>query len=140
LNYFIAKGTEPAPSKEEGGCGFSKASCEIDCEHGHKISSQTDKVVGVLIVKKCSSERFSKNLTNSQAVARQLTILVNRELAKKGVKVAQKVEFVKAIGNKTQTQFHYSINATKEYHDEVKAALGVVCKDKEVNRNDLKLI
>jgi len=140
LNFFIGKRTRAPPINEQGGCGFSKAPCEIDCEHGHKISSQADKIVGVLIVKKCESKQFAKDSSNSEAVVKKLTTLLNQQLTKKDVKVAQEVKFVKAIGNKTQTQFHYSINAKKEYHDEIKAALGVVCKEKEVNINDLKYI
>lgn len=88
----------------------------------------------MLIVKKCGSERFAKDISNSKAVTKQLSSLVNRQLAKKGINQSLKIEFVKAIGDKTHTLFHYSINATKQYHDEIKATLNAVCKEKEVNR------
>jgi len=71
-------------------------------------------------------------------VTKQLSSLVNRQLAKKGVNQSLKIEFVKAIGDKTQTLFHYSINATKQYHHEIKATLNAVCKEKEVNRNNFR--
>jgi hypothetical protein len=125
----------PAPTKGQASCGVSKEQCEIDCENGHQISSEGDKVVGVLIVKKCSSKRFAKDISNSQVVAKQLSSLVNRQLVKKGVKEAQKIEVVKAVGNDTHALFHYSCNAKKQYHDEIKAALREVCKEKQVNIN-----
>ncbi len=92
----------------------------------------------MLIVKKCTSKRFAKHISNSEAVTKQLISLVNQQLVKKGVQKAQQIEFVKAIGDETHTQFHYSINAKKEYHNEIKEALRVVCKEKKVNRNHLK--
>lgn len=130
--FFTAKGTKPAPTKGQVGCGLSNEPCEIDCENGHKISSQENKVVGVLIVKKCGSKQFAKDKSNAQAVIKQLSTLLNRQLVKKGIKEEHNVEFVKSIGDKTQTQFHYSINADKQCHDEIKAALRVVCNEKEV--------
>jgi len=126
------KRTRPTVTEEQIGCSYSKTPCEIDCQKGHKISSQGDLIVGVLIVKKCASKQFAKGSSNLQAVAKQLTLLVNRQLAKKAVKVLQKVQFVKVIGDKTQTRFHYMINARKEFHDELKAALSIVCKEKEL--------
>lgn len=127
---FVAR--RRSPTKEQGGCGFGKSPCEIDCEKGHKISFESDKVLGVLIIKKCASRRFAKDGSSSQRVTKQITRLVNRELTKKGVNISIKVEFVKAIGDQSETQLHYSINVQKQYNDQIKDALNVVCKDKEV--------
>jgi hypothetical protein len=108
-------------------------SCEIDCDHGHTITSDGDKVVGVLAVKKCSNKRFAKDISKSHAVAKQLSSLVNRYLVKKGVNVSVKIEFVKAVSNRSETLLHYVCNAKKEHHEQITAALRAVCKEKEVN-------
>ncbi len=128
----------PHGPKGHAGCGAGKEPCEIDCEKGHKISSEGDKVVGELVVTKCSSQRFAKDISNSEAVSKQLSSLVNRQLEKKGVKEAVKIVFGKTVGTETQTVFHYSCNAKKEHQDEIKAALHAVCKDKQVNIRLLK--
>jgi len=135
---FLAKRTRPTPTKNQPGCDSSNEPSEIDCEHGHQISSEGDKIVGVLIIKKCSSERFAKDNSHLHGVTNQMSSLVNRELAKKGRKEAQTIEFVKANGNNTHTEFHYSCDAKKEYHDEIKTALQAICKEKEVIRNYFK--
>lgn len=126
------------PTKEQSGCGLGKSPCEIDCEKGHKISFESDKVLGVLIIKKCASRRFAKDGSTSQRVTKQITSLVNRELTKKGANVAIRVEFVKAVGDQSETQLHYSINAQKANFDQIKDALNVVCKDKEVKKSSGK--
>ena len=129
-NCFLAR--RRSPTKEQGGCGFGKSSCEIDCEKGHKISFESDKVLGVLVIKKCGSRRFAKDGSSSQRVTKQITTLVNRQLTKKGGNVSIRVEFVKAIGDQSETQLHYSISVQKQYYDQIKDALNVICKDNEV--------
>lgn len=119
---------------------MGRTPCEIDCEKGHKISFETDKVNGVLIIQKCGSKIFAKDSSSSRKVTKELTKLVNRHLTKKGVNATVKVQFVKAVGDQSETQFHYSINVQKEYQDEIKAALNVVCKEKEVKSIDEKYI
>ena len=124
--------------KGHASCGAGKEPCEIDCEKGHKISFEGDKVVGELVVTKCSSKRFAEDISNSEALSKQLSSLVNRQLAKKGVKEEVKIVFDKTVGTETQTVFHYSCNTKKEHQDEIKAALEAVCKDKQVNIRLLK--
>ncbi|CAF4187898.1 unnamed protein product [Rotaria sp. Silwood2] len=61
-----------------------------------------------------------------------MSILVNRELVRNGLKEIQDIQFVMVVGNDTYTRFHYSCNAKKEYHDQAIAALRMVCRDKEL--------
>ena len=129
-NEFLAR--RRSPPREQGGCGLGKDACEIDCEKGHKISFESDKIAGVLIIKNCGSKTFAKDNSSSRKVTKELTKLVNRYLTKKGVNVSVKVEFVKAVGDQSETQLHYAINVQKEHQDEIKEVLNVVCKEKEV--------
>jgi hypothetical protein len=112
---------------------------EIDCQNDQKVFSDGDeKVSGVLAVKQCSSKRFANNITKAHSVCQKLSSLINRHLSKNGVKEEHKVHFVKAAGNKTHTYFHYSLNAKKEHHNHIKAALRDACKEKEVSDKTFK--
>ncbi|CAM6054917.1 unnamed protein product [Sphagnum tenellum] len=109
---------------------------EIDCHNGHKVFSDgDDKVRGVLAVKGCSNKCFANDINKSHSVCQKLSALVNGHLRKNGVKEEHKVHFVKAGGNKTHTYFHYSLNANKEHHDHIKAALREACKENETLSN-----
>ncbi|CAF3659157.1 unnamed protein product [Rotaria sp. Silwood1] len=129
---FSAKRVRSTVTKHRPGCDGMKEPVEIDCENGHKIYSDGDKIVGILIVQKCSSEKFAKDNILSQVVSRRMSMLVNRELVGKGFKKIKDIQFVMVVGNHTYTRFHYSCNAKKEYHDQIIAALRTVCKDKEI--------
>ncbi|CAF4959736.1 unnamed protein product [Rotaria sp. Silwood1] len=129
---FSAKRVRSTVTKHRPGCDGMKEPVEIDCENGHKIYSDGDKIVGILIVQKCSSEKFAKDNILSQVVSRRMSMLVNRELVGKGFKKIKDIQFVMVVGNHTYTRFHYSCNAKKEYHDQIIAALRTVCKDKEL--------
>ncbi len=89
----------------------------------------------MLIAKKCARKRVTKNISNPQSVVEQLSLLVNRQLVENGIKELYNVEFVEAIDYKTHTLFHYSINAKKQYHDKIKAALLAISEDQQVDTN-----
>ncbi|CAF1604177.1 unnamed protein product, partial [Rotaria magnacalcarata] len=105
-------------------------SAEIDCENGHKISTDMDKILGSLLVKNCSSRIFSTDISLSEGVIAKLSSLLNEQLFRNGSKDEQNISFLKAIGNETHTRFYYSCIVNKEYHTEIKAALRTICKDK----------
>ncbi|CAF4283351.1 unnamed protein product, partial [Adineta steineri] len=131
--HGVSKTTvEGKRTKRPAGCDASNEPCEIDCEHEHKISSEENKLVGVLSVKKCSSKEFEKHIAGSKAVAKELSSLVDQELTKKGIKVAVKIDVVKVVGDDSHCEFHYSVDAKKEEHEHIKAALHTVCKEKQL--------
>ena len=90
-------------------------------------------MVGVLIVNKCSSKRFTRDQSNAVDVIKELSSLVKHELNKKGIKLSEKLSFVKVIGNENQTQFHYSIDVNKELQENVTLALQSACQNIDVS-------
>ncbi|CAF4448040.1 unnamed protein product, partial [Rotaria socialis] len=105
-------------------------SAEIDCENGHKISTDMDKILGSFLVNNCSSRIFSADISLSEGVIAKLSSLLNEQLLHNGSKDEPNISFMKAIGNETHTRFYYSCIADKEYHTEIEAALRTICKDK----------
>ncbi|CAF4305449.1 unnamed protein product, partial [Adineta steineri] len=65
-------------------------------------------------------------------VAKELSSLVDQELTKKGIKEAVKIDVVQVVGDDSHCEFHYSVEAKKEEHEHIKAALHTVCKEKQL--------
>ncbi len=106
---------------------------QIDCDNDHKITAQDDKTLsGVLVVKKCHASRFARKPSRSNNVGNKLSTLLFHRLNSYGVKDLFNVKIVKTVGDKKETQFHYSIPCDKSYHKSVIASMKDACKDKDL--------
>ena len=125
-----AKATEKQTTKSGKTLKPSKPS-SIDCDKDHTVTVKDDKNLnGVLVVKSCHATRFDRKPTRCTNVGNQLGSLVNARLAKLGVKDKFDVKIVKTAGDKTQTEFHYTVPCDKSRHQTVIDSLKDACKDK----------
>ncbi|CAF4781132.1 unnamed protein product, partial [Rotaria sp. Silwood2] len=104
----------------------------VDCDKDHKITAQDDKNInGVLIVRSCHASRFARKRSRCTNVGNKLGSLVKSRLDKVGIKGQFPVNIVKTAGDKTQTEFHYSIPCDKSQQQSVIQSLKDSCKEKD---------
>ena len=126
----LAKVTEKQTTKSGKTLKPSKPS-SIDCDKDHTVTVKDDKNLnGVLVVKSCHATRFDRKPSRCTNVGNQLGSLVNARLAKLGVNDKCDVKIVKTAGDKTQTEFHYTVPCDKSRQQTVIDSLKDACKDK----------
>jgi hypothetical protein len=104
---------------------------DIDCDKDHKVTVQDDKTLsGVLVAKSCHAARFNRKPSRCTNVGNQFGSLLNNRLNKVGIKDQFNVKIVKTIGDKKQTEFHYTLSCDKSHHKTVIDSLKDACKDK----------
>ncbi|CAF4120378.1 unnamed protein product, partial [Rotaria sp. Silwood2] len=104
----------------------------VDCDKDHKVTAQDDKNInGVLVVKSCHATRFARKPSRCTNVGNKLGSLVKNRLDKVGIKGQFPVKIVKTSGDKTQTEFHYTIPCDKSQQQTVIQSLKDSCKDKD---------
>ncbi|CAF4345797.1 unnamed protein product, partial [Rotaria sp. Silwood2] len=105
----------------------------VDCDKDHKVTVQDDKNInGVLIVRSCHASRFARKRSRCTNVGNKLGSLLKNQLEKVGVKGQFPVNIVKTSGDKTQTEFHYTLPCDKAQHQTVMKSLKDTCKDKDL--------
>jgi hypothetical protein len=105
----------------------------VDCDKDHKVTVQDDKTVsGVLVVRSCHATRFQRKPTRCSNVGDKLTSLLNVRLAKLGIKDPHSVKISNTLGNKQQTEFHYTCPCEKAKQQAVIDSLKDSCKDKDL--------
>lgn len=116
-------------TRESSGCGGkARDRCEYDCTNGHELSSMGNVIRGMILLKKCSSDRFARNISYSHSVVHKLSSIVNRLIPNKKIKL----EFMKVISMKNVTKFFYTCMVKKDEHENIIAGLRLACQDKEV--------
>ncbi|CAF4768910.1 unnamed protein product, partial [Rotaria sp. Silwood2] len=104
----------PKGTKVEGKTLKPSKPSTVDCDKDHKITVQDDKNInGVLIVRSCHASRFARKRSRCTNVGNKWGSLVKSRLDKVGIKGQFPVNIVKTAGDKTQTEFHYSIPCDK---------------------------
>jgi hypothetical protein len=104
---------------------------DIDCDKDHKVIVQDDKNInGVLVVKQCHATRFNRKHSRCTNVGNKFGSLLNTRLDKLGIKDKFDVKIVKTVGDKKQTEFHYTVSCDKSHHKTVIDSLKDACKDK----------
>jgi hypothetical protein len=127
-----AKITQKATNKPGKTLKPSKPS-GIDCDKDHKVTVQDDKTLsGVLVVKSCHAARFNRKPSRCTNVGNQFGSLLNTRLNKVGIKDQFNVKIVKTLGDKKQTEFHYTLSCDKSRHKTVIDSLKDACKDKNL--------
>ena len=103
----------------------------IDCDNDHKVISQDDKnVQGVLRVQSCHATRFERKPERTTNVGNQLKSLLNQYVSKRGVKDQFDLSIVKTSGDKTYTEFTYTLPCNKDRQPIIIDSLKDACKDK----------
>ncbi|CAF4951495.1 unnamed protein product, partial [Rotaria sp. Silwood1] len=104
----------------------------VDCDKDHTVIAQDDKnIQGVLVVKSCHASRFARKPSRCNHVGNKLGALLKSRLDKAGIKGQYPVNIVKTAGDKTQTEFHYTIPCDKSLHQTVIQSLKDSCKEKD---------
>ncbi|CAF4938025.1 unnamed protein product [Rotaria sp. Silwood1] len=104
----------------------------VDCDKDHTVTAKDDKnVQGVLVVKSCHASRFARKPSRCNHVGDKLGALLKSRLDKAGIKGQYPVNIVKTAGDKTQTEFHYTIPCDKSQHQTVIQSLKDSCKEKD---------
>ncbi|CAF4784652.1 unnamed protein product [Rotaria sp. Silwood1] len=104
----------------------------VDCDKDHTVTAQDDKnLQGVLVVKSCHASRFARKPSRCNHVGDKLGALLKNRLDKAGIKGQYPVNIVKTVGDKTQTEFHYTIPCDKSQHQTVIQSLKDSCKEKD---------
>ncbi|CAF4094129.1 unnamed protein product, partial [Rotaria sp. Silwood1] len=105
----------------------------VDCDKDHTVTAKDDKnLQGVLVVKSCHATRFARKQSRCTNVSNKLGTLLKNRLDKAGLKGQYPVKIVKTLGDKTQTEFHYTIPCDKSQHQIVINQLKDTCKDKDL--------
>jgi hypothetical protein len=104
---------------------------DIECDKDHKVTAQDDKTVsGVLVVKSCHATRFNRKPSRCSNVGNHFGSLVNSRCGKAGIKDKFNVKILKTVGDKTKTEFHYTLACDKAHQKTVIDSLKDACKDK----------
>ncbi|CAF4982929.1 unnamed protein product, partial [Rotaria sp. Silwood1] len=104
----------------------------VDCDKDHKVIAQDDKnIQGVLVVKSCHASRFARKPSRCNHVGDKLGALLKSRLDKAGLRGQYPVNIVKTVGDKSQTEFHYTIPCDKSQHQTVIQSLKDSCKEKD---------
>jgi len=105
----------------------------IDCDKDHQVVAQDDKNInGVLVVKSCHATRFNRKPSRCSNVGNKFGSLLNTRLSKQGIKDLFNVKIVKTVGDKKQTEFHYTVPCDKSRQKTVMDSLKDACKDKSL--------
>ncbi len=121
----------PKVTKQSGKTLKPSKPSDIDCDKDHKVTVQDDKTLnGVLVVKSCHAARFNRKPSRCTNVGNQFGSLLNNRLDKVGIKDQFNVKIVKTLGDKTQTEFHYTLSCDKSRQKTVIDSLKDACKDK----------
>ncbi|CAF5085220.1 unnamed protein product, partial [Rotaria sp. Silwood1] len=122
----------PRPTKVSGKTLKPSKPSTVDCDKDHKVIAQDDKnIQGVLVVKSCHASRFARKPSRCNHVGNKLGALLKSRLDKAGIKGQYPVNIVKTAGDKTQTEFHYTIPCDKSLHQTVIQSLKDSCKEKD---------
>ncbi len=81
-------------------------------------------------MKSCHAARFNRKPSRCTNVGNQFGSLLNNRLDKVGIKDQFNVKIVRTIGDKTQTEFHYTLSCDKSRQKTVIDSLKDACKDK----------
>ena len=105
----------------------------IDCDKDHTVSVQDDYTLsGVLIVKSCHASRFQRKPSRCMNVGSTFGSLITNGAYKIGIRTTFKVNIVKTLGNKEQTEFHYQCPCEKAYQPAIIQQLKEACKNKNL--------
>ncbi|CAF5121735.1 unnamed protein product, partial [Rotaria sp. Silwood1] len=119
----------PRPTKASGKTLKPSKPSTVDCEKDHTVTAKDDKnLQGVLVVKSCHASRFARKPNRCTNVGNKLGALLKNRLDKAGIKGQYPVNIVKTLGDKTQTEFHYTIPCDKSQHQSVIQSLKDSCK------------
>ncbi|CAF5069655.1 unnamed protein product, partial [Rotaria sp. Silwood1] len=123
----------PRPTKASGKTLKPSKLSTVDCEKDHTVTAKDDKnLQGVLVVKSCHASRFARKPSRCTNVGNKLGALLKSRLDKAGIKGQYPVNIVKTAGDKTQTEFHYTIPCDKSQHQTVIQSLKDSCKEKDL--------
>ncbi len=83
----------------------------------------------MLVVKQCHATRFIRKPSRCTNVGDKVGALLNTRLNKLGITDQFNVKIVKTVGDKKQTQFHYTVSCDKSKQKTVIDSLKEACKD-----------